>query len=155
LSSRYLHPAISHQQQKKEQKLWPHLSWDFCIYIPFQESPEFQTSYPCRNYLQLAKSHPCKSTRQIIVSCCGQSEAGPYLTLGIKTKTYSHNIPMFLKEPKFSLHTIFWIHQPPSSPFLLSPTLVSDPVSAPLSHNPSSGLNSYKGRQSMFEFCLP
>ncbi|KRY62305.1 hypothetical protein T4D_7248 [Trichinella pseudospiralis] len=30
--------------------------------------------------------------RQIIVSCCGQSEAAPYPTPGIKMKTYSCDI---------------------------------------------------------------
>jgi hypothetical protein len=44
------------------------------------------------NYLQLAESCTCQSMRQIIVSCCGGSEAAPYPTPGIKTETYSHNI---------------------------------------------------------------
>lgn len=35
-------------------------SWGFSIYRSFQESPEFQMSYICRNYLQLAKSGPCQ-----------------------------------------------------------------------------------------------
>jgi hypothetical protein len=48
------------------------------FYISSEEFPEFQTSHNHRNYLQLAKSHACYSTRQIIVSCCGQSEAAPY-----------------------------------------------------------------------------
>jgi hypothetical protein len=30
---------------------------------------------PNVNYLRLAESYPCQSTRQIIASCCGQSEA--------------------------------------------------------------------------------
>ena len=38
--------------------------------------------------------------RQIIVSCCGQSEAAPYPTPGIKTKTNFHNISVFFKETK-------------------------------------------------------
>jgi hypothetical protein len=44
--------------------------------------------------------------RQIIVSCCGQPEAAPYPTSGIKTKIYSHNISVafILKKPKFSLY---------------------------------------------------
>ena len=71
------------------------------IYIPSKKSPEFQMSHNHRNYLQLAKPHLCQSMRQIIVSCCGQSEAAPYPTPGIKTKTYSHNITGFLKKPKF------------------------------------------------------
>jgi hypothetical protein len=40
---------------------------------------------------------------QITVSCCGQSEAAPYPTSGIKMKTHSYNIYVFLKKPKFSL----------------------------------------------------
>jgi hypothetical protein len=50
---------------------------------------------PNVNYLQLAESHSCQSMRQIIVSCCGQSEAATHPTLGIKTKTYAHNINVF------------------------------------------------------------
>jgi hypothetical protein len=39
--------------------------------------------------LQWAKSHLCQSMRrQIIVSCCGQSEAAMYPTPGIQTKIY-------------------------------------------------------------------
>ena len=33
---------------------------------------------PNVNQPQLAESHLCQSMRQIIVSCCGQSEAAPY-----------------------------------------------------------------------------
>jgi hypothetical protein len=59
---------------------------------------------PDVNYLQQAESHPCQSTRQIIVSCCAQSEVHPpYPTLGIKTKTYSHDVSVFLKKPTLSL----------------------------------------------------
>ena len=43
--------------------------------------------------------------RQIIVSCCGQSEAAPYPTPRITTKTYSNNISVFFKEAKNSLYT--------------------------------------------------
>ena len=57
--------------------------------------------------LQLAESCPCQSRRQIIVSCCGQSEAAPCPTSGIKTKPCSHNVIGFLKKPKFSLHFSF------------------------------------------------
>lgn len=60
---------------------------------------------------------------------------------------------MFLKEPRFSLHALFWIHRS-TPPFLLSPTS-TDPVSAPLPHNPSCGLNSHDDGQSMFESRLP
>jgi hypothetical protein len=35
-----------------------------------------------------------------MISCCGQSEAAPYLTPGIKTKTHSYNISVFFKETK-------------------------------------------------------
>jgi hypothetical protein len=45
--------------------------------------------------------------KQIIVVCCGQSEAVPYPTPGIKMETYSYNIPMLFKEtkiPEFPLH---------------------------------------------------
>jgi hypothetical protein len=34
-------------------------SQSLCIYILFEKSPEFQTSYNCRNYMPLAKSFPC------------------------------------------------------------------------------------------------
>ena len=38
--------------------------------------------------------------RQIIVSCCGQSEAAPHPTPEIKTTVYSYTISVFLEEPK-------------------------------------------------------
>jgi hypothetical protein len=46
--------------------------------------------------------------RQIIVSCCGQSEAVPYPTPEIKMKTHSHDnisgfFPKGTKTPKLSL----------------------------------------------------
>jgi hypothetical protein len=50
----------------------------FMIYVSSEKFPEFQTSHNHRNYLQLAQPHFCESTRQIIVSCCGQSEAAPH-----------------------------------------------------------------------------
>jgi hypothetical protein len=75
-------------------------SWGLSIHIPCEKFPEFQMSLNCRNYLHLAKSCPYQSMRQIIVSCCGQSEAVPYPTPGIKAKTYSYDISVFLKESK-------------------------------------------------------
>ena len=42
-------------------------------------------------------------------SCCGQSEAAPYPTVGIKVKIYSYTVSVVLKETKiqkFSLHLI-------------------------------------------------
>jgi hypothetical protein len=50
--------------------------------------------------MQLEKSCPYQSTRQIIVTCCGQSKAAPYPTSGIKTKTFYYNISVFLKITK-------------------------------------------------------
>lgn len=47
-----------------------------------------QMSLICKNYLQLEKSHPSQSTRQITVSCCGQSDAVPHPTPGIKANTF-------------------------------------------------------------------
>ena len=73
----------------------PPASQTTSIYIPSEKSPEFQTSHNHRNYLQLAESCPCQSTRQITASCCGQSEAAPYLTPRIKIKTYSYAISFF------------------------------------------------------------
>jgi hypothetical protein len=61
---------------------------------------------PNVNYLQLAKSCSHQTMRQIIVSCCGQSEVAPYPIPGIKAKTYSHKITGFSKKPKFSLQII-------------------------------------------------
>jgi hypothetical protein len=55
---------------------------------------------PNINYLQLSETRPCQSTRQIIVSCCGQSETVPYPIPGIKTKTYSHKNNWVFKETK-------------------------------------------------------
>lgn len=76
-------------------------SWHPSIYIPSEESPGFQMSDTCRNQLQLEKSRPCQSTRQIIVSCCGQAEAAPCPTPHIKTKPHSYNISVF-KETNYS-----------------------------------------------------
>ena len=60
---------------------------------------------PNINYLQLAESYPCQSMRQIIVTCCGQSEAATYPTPGIKMKTHSYNtfvcVCVFLKKLRF------------------------------------------------------
>lgn len=75
-----------------KQLLPPHPSLGLLHYILSQEPSEFQMSHICRNYLQVAKSYPCQSTRQVIVCCCGQYEATPYSTPRIKTKTYFHNI---------------------------------------------------------------
>jgi hypothetical protein len=63
------------------------------------ESPEL-------NHLQLEekkKNMPLLEHETIIVSGCGKTEASPYPTPGIKTKTYSHNITRLFKKPKFSL----------------------------------------------------
>lgn len=64
-------------------------------------------SHTLRNYLQLAqKSRLRQSTRQIIVSCCGQGKATSYPTPGTKPKTYSYNTSVSCKEtksPKLSL----------------------------------------------------
>jgi hypothetical protein len=38
--------------------------------------------------------------RQIIVSCCGQSEAAPCPTPGVKIRAYLYNISMLFKETK-------------------------------------------------------
>jgi hypothetical protein len=59
--------------------------------------PRVPKSHNWRNYLQLAESSPCQSMRQIIVSCCEQSEAVPYLTPEIKIKAYSHDISVLFK----------------------------------------------------------
>jgi hypothetical protein len=74
------------------------------ILKPCQESPRI----PNTNYLQPAESHPCQSTRQIIVSCCGQSEVVPYPTPRTETKAHSCNIMGLLKKPKLSLHVCLW-----------------------------------------------
>jgi hypothetical protein len=47
---------------------------------------------------------PARAWRKIIASGCGQCEAAPYSAPEIKTKSYSHNIFVFLKKPKFLLH---------------------------------------------------
>ena len=75
-------------------------SQSLSIYIPSEKSPKSQISHNCRNFLMLAKSHVCLTMRQIIVNCCGQSEAALYPTPVIKTKTYSCNISVFLKETR-------------------------------------------------------
>jgi hypothetical protein len=38
--------------------------------------------------------------REIIVSCCGQSETAPYPRYEIKIKIYSYNISVFCEETK-------------------------------------------------------
>jgi hypothetical protein len=38
----------------------------------------------------LTPYHPHQSMRQILVSCCGQSEAAPYPIPAVKTKTYAY-----------------------------------------------------------------
>jgi hypothetical protein len=45
----------------------------------------------------MGKMAPLLDHATVIVSYCGQSEAAPYPTLGIKAKTYSSNISV-LKE---------------------------------------------------------
>lgn len=47
------------------------------------------------SYLQLAKMTPLVEQETIIVICCGHSEAGPYPTPRIKTKTYLHDVTKF------------------------------------------------------------
>jgi hypothetical protein len=84
------------------------------IYIHSEKSPEFQISHNCRNYLQLEKSCPCQSMRQIIVNCWGQSKAAPYPTPGIKTNTHSQSISVLFKEtqtPKLLLQVACEIDQ--------------------------------------------
>jgi hypothetical protein len=51
---------------------------DSNIHISSEKFPGFQTSYSLYNYLQLAKPRLCSSTRQIIITCCRQSEAAPH-----------------------------------------------------------------------------
>ena len=45
--------------------------------------------------------------RQIIVSCCGQSEVVPCPTPGSKTKTYPYSISVFLKETQIATTPMF------------------------------------------------
>ena len=45
---------------------------------------------------------PLLERERVTVSGCGQTEAAPYPTPGIKTKTYSYNIIMFLKKRKLT-----------------------------------------------------
>ena len=73
-------------------KLWPTATnqqptfWGLSIYRLWK-APRI-TNGNCRNYLQLAKSWtPFQSTRPNH-SRCGQSEAAPHPTPGIKMKTY-------------------------------------------------------------------
>jgi hypothetical protein len=58
------------------------LSWGTQIYILSRV-----LSPPNLNYLQLTKITPLLEHDTITVSSCGQSEAAPYPTLGIKVKT--------------------------------------------------------------------
>jgi hypothetical protein len=41
-----------------------------------------------------------ESMRQIIVSCCRQSQAAPYRIPGVKMKAYSDSVSLFFKETK-------------------------------------------------------
>jgi hypothetical protein len=58
----------------------------------------------------MVKSCPFLSMQQIIGICYDQSEAFPYPIPGIKTKTYSQNIFVFLKRAKFSLYQPLWFY---------------------------------------------
>lgn len=69
---------------------------------PLRALTFIRASYICRNYLQLAKSHPYQSMRQIIVNCCGQFKVASYPIPGLKAKAYSYNM---LIELKFSLQS--------------------------------------------------
>lgn len=60
--------------------------------------------HPNGNYLQLAKATPLLEHETIIVSHCGQSEATPHPTPGIKTETDSQRVTEFSRKPNFSLH---------------------------------------------------
>ena len=60
--------------------------------------------HPNGNYLQLAKTTPLLEHETIIVSHCGQSEATPHPTPGIKTETDSQRVTEFSRKPNFSLH---------------------------------------------------
>jgi hypothetical protein len=62
---------------------------------PLQRPPEL-------NGLQLVKIMPLPEHEIIIANGYGQTEAAPYPTPGIKTKTYSYNIIMFLKKRKLT-----------------------------------------------------
>jgi hypothetical protein len=70
------------------------------IYIRSEKSSEFQTSQQLQKLSASSKSTPLLE-HEANHSCCGQSNAAPYPTPGIKTKTCSYNTLLFSKESKF------------------------------------------------------
>lgn len=67
--------------------------------------PEFGSPAPVLG----AKSRPCWGTRQVMISCCAQSEAVPYSISGIKMKTYYYNISLcvcYFKETKIPMMSL-------------------------------------------------
>ena len=83
----FVHGYLTNHDQQ-QQPTTHHVSWGPSTYIPPENFQEFPVPHNHRNYLQLAKSCPWWSTKQIIVSCCGQSEAAQHPTPGIKMKTF-------------------------------------------------------------------
>lgn len=111
---------LNKQQTTSNPQTTP-ISWGPSIYIPWNSKP-----LNCQNYLQLEKSHPCQSTKQIIVSCQRQSEAAPYPTAGFKMKIYSHNISVvFPNKPKFSLQPISTTHPSAGVPYRRMPPCIT------------------------------
>jgi hypothetical protein len=91
----YLIATTSNQQQ-------PALPlWALAFTYPWKSPQSFKWHTFFRNSLQVAKLHPCQSTRQITVSCCGQSEASLYPTPGVKQKHIPIIFLYFLKKTKF------------------------------------------------------
>lgn len=100
-------PATGNQQRstnniRNNSKQQEEQQWALAFLYPLK-SPQ-NSKY--QNYVQLAKSCLHQSMRQIIVFCCGQSEATPQPIPGFKTKTYSYNTFMFLKKLKFLLQAL-------------------------------------------------
>lgn len=67
------------------------------IYRPSEKSPEFQMSCIHRNYLLLAKPHPCWIMRPILGSCCSRSEVTPHPHTWIKMKAHFYFRVFFRK----------------------------------------------------------
>ena len=88
--------SISQQQQREQQPPLPLRALAFIYSLKCPQNSKHKLSSAGR--ITPLPKHKTNHSQQ-----CGLSEAAPYLTAGIKRKTYSHNITGFFKKPKFSL----------------------------------------------------
>lgn len=99
LMTSHLADHSNSKQQQGEQRLPQSLCGTLVfLYNPLKSSQNFKCKLSSAGKVMPLPEHGTNHSQQR-----GQPEAASYSTPGAKTKTYSHNIPGFLRTLKFSL----------------------------------------------------